>query len=200
MTKRLRKRRTRSGEERVVTTRQPVPPRELFLGFAHLGIVSFGGAIAWGRRLLVDERGWLTAGEFNEIVGLGQALPGPNMVNASVIIGSREGGALGAVAALGGILLPPFVVVLLVASLLARFADVPLVQHALHGSALAGAGLIVGTGLTMAMRLRGNALGIVLAVAALILLAVVRYPLPAILVVLVPVGVLLVVLRDRRAA
>ena len=149
------------------------------------------------RRLLVDERKWLTPDEFNEILGIGQVLPGPNVVNASVIIGAREAGALGAFAALAGILLPPLAIVLVLVSLFARYGDYPIVHEALHGSALAGAGLIVGTGLAMAARLRGNMLGIVLAIAAFVAFAVFRFPLPLVVAVIIPVGVAVAALRVR---
>jgi chromate transporter len=180
--------------------RPRITPLQLFIGFAHLGLVAFGGAITWARRLLVVERGWLTAAEFNEVIGLGQVLPGPNVVNASVVIGAREAGALGAAAALAGILLPPLAILIVLVTTLARFADVPIVQHALRGSALAGAGLIVATGAGMAGRLRGNVLGIGLAVAAFVLLVVVHTPLPLIVGILIPLGALGVVLRDRKRA
>lgn len=178
--------------------RPRIPPHELFLGFAQLGLVSFGGAIAWARRLLVNERGWLSGDEFNEIIGIGQVLPGPNVVNASVIIGAREAGLAGALAALTGILLPPLVIVVALAAFFTHVGDVAIVRAALRGSALAGAGLIIATGLGMAARLRGNTIGIVLAGAAFVMLAVVRAPLPLIVALLVPLGAALVVARDRR--
>ena len=177
--------------------RRPVSVSELFFGFAQLGVVSFGGAIAWARRLLVDERRWLTADEFNEILGIGQVLPGPNVVNASVIIGAREAGPLGSLAALAGILLPPLAIVLVLVTLFARYGDHPIVRDALHGSALAGAGLIVGTGLAMASRLRGNPLGIVLACAAFVSFAVFRLPLPLVVAVIVPLGAIVASLGLR---
>ncbi len=179
--------------------RPRVGPLALFLGFAELGLVSFGGAIAMARRLIVDKHDWLDLDEFNEIVGLAQVLPGPNVVNASVVIGQRHAGTAGALASLAGVLLPPLALVLVVAALLARFAADPWLRDALHGSALAGSGLIVATGLRMAARLRGNGLGIALAGAALGLLLL-GVPLIWIIVLLVPAGVAGVIVRDRRAA
>jgi chromate transporter len=182
-----------------VNQRPRIRPIELFFGFAQLGAMSFGGAMTIARRFLVEERRWLDAAEFNDVLGLGQVLPGPNVVNASVIIGAKEAGPLGAVAALSGILLPPLAIVLTLAAVLGRFADVAFVRHALHGSALAGSGLIVAAGLSMASRLRGNRLGIFLAACALVLLAIVRWPLPLIIAVLVPLGIGLVLVFARKA-
>ncbi len=180
--------------------RPPLRPLTIFLGFAHLGLVSFGGAIAWARRLLVDEKRWLTPAAFNEVIGLGQVLPGPNVVNASVVIGAREAGPLGALAAFCGIMLPPLALVLVVATIFAHFGDNVVVRNALRGSALAGAGLIAATGLRMAANLRGNVVGIGLAVLAFALLAIVRLPLASIVAICVPVGCAAVLLRARRAA
>ncbi|MBD5653820.1 MAG: chromate transporter, partial [Candidatus Eremiobacteraeota bacterium] len=96
--------------------RAPLRPLQLFFGFATLGVISFGGAITMARRYLVDQRHWLEPAEFNDVLGLGQVLPGPNVVNASVIIGAREAGPFGAAAALAGILLPPLAIVLVLAT------------------------------------------------------------------------------------
>ena len=63
--------------------------------------------LPWARRMIVDEKKWMTAEEFNETYSLAQFLPGPNVVNLSVVFGSRIAGAWGAIAALGGLLGPP---------------------------------------------------------------------------------------------
>ena len=181
-----------------MSVRRRIAPRELFLGFAELGVVSFGGAAVWGRRLLVNKRGWLTADEFNDVLGMGQVLPGPNMVNASVVIGAREAGVAGSLAALAGILLPPLVLVLVLVGAFERFGDVAIVRDALRGSALAATGLVLANGLAMASRLRGNGLGVAIAIAACAMLGVFRVSLPLIVAAIVPLGIVLVLLRDRR--
>ena len=184
----------------MIETKRRISPRELFLGFAELGLVSFGGAAVWGRRLLVTKRGWLTADEFNEVLGMGQVLPGPNMVNASVVIGAREAGPAGSLVALAGILLPPLAIVLALVVLFERFGDIAIVRSALRGSALAASGLVLANGLSMGSRLRGNVLGIAIAIVACLLLGVARLSLPLILVFVVPIGIVFVLVRDRRAA
>jgi len=84
---------------------QPEPaPRpniaELFTAFAAISLSGFGGVLAWARRIMVEKRRWLTAEQFNEAFALCAFLPGGNMVNFSVIFGSRLRGPLGALAAL----------------------------------------------------------------------------------------------------
>ena len=66
---------------------------ELFRGFALVSISGFGGALPWARRMIVEQRQWMTAEEFNETFSLSQFLPGPNLVNFCVVFGSRFGGA-----------------------------------------------------------------------------------------------------------
>ena len=81
-----------------------VRPRELFFAFLTIGLSGFGGVLPWARRELVDRRGWLAAEAFNDILALCQSLPGPNIVNLSVVVGGRFAGAAGALAAVLGTL------------------------------------------------------------------------------------------------
>jgi len=67
------------------------PPRdlgELFLGFLSIGARSFGGVLPWAYQAMVEERRWLTHADFTETIGLCQVLPGPNLGNASIVLGS----------------------------------------------------------------------------------------------------------------
>ena len=74
-----------------------VPPTllELFLAFALISLCGFGGVLAWSRRMLVEKRQWMTAEEFNDAYALCQFLPGPNVVNLSVVFGQRIRGPAG---------------------------------------------------------------------------------------------------------
>jgi len=73
--------------------------RDLFLCFLYMGLVGFGGVLPWARRVLVEQRKWLSSEEFAEALSLGQILPGPNVVNLSIMVGRRFHGAAGAVLA-----------------------------------------------------------------------------------------------------
>jgi chromate transporter len=90
---------------------------ELFRAFVIVSISGFGGALPWARRMIVEQRGWMTAEEFNEAFALSQFLPGPNVVNFSVVFGSRFGGAPGAAVALAGLMGPPLIIVTILAFL-----------------------------------------------------------------------------------
>src|SRR5262245_43296325 len=69
----------------------PVNPTllELLFAFATIAISGFGGVLYWSRRVMVEQRKWLTAEEFNEAYALCNFLPGPNVVNFSVVFGGR---------------------------------------------------------------------------------------------------------------
>ena len=77
---------------------QVTPPsslRELFLGFLSIGARSFGGVMPWAHRVLVEERRWISQEDFTAVVGLCQFLPGPNVGNASIVLGRRWFGIRG---------------------------------------------------------------------------------------------------------
>src|SRR5215469_9345638 len=116
---------------------------ELFLAFAYVSVSAFGGALPWARRMIVEERRWMTAEEFNETFSLAQFLPGPNVVNFSVVFGARFGGAAGAAVALAGLMGPPLIIVLILAVLYAHFGDVEALGRILTGITAAATGLLI---------------------------------------------------------
>src|SRR5262252_140647 len=116
---------------------------ELFRAFAIVSVSGFGGALPWARRMIVDQRGWMTAEEFNEAFALSQFLPGPNVVNFSVVFGSRFGGAAGAAVALAGLMGPPLIIVTVLGFLYARFGDIEVLSRILSGIAAAATGLLI---------------------------------------------------------
>jgi len=132
---------------------EPVPIKlsasELFIGFTKIGLSGFGGVLPWARRTIVEQKQWITAAEFNAILGICQLVPGPNIVNLAVCIGSRFGGAKGALAAVLGLMLAPIGVVLLLAMLYDHFSYLEAVQGMLRGISAVGVGLIAATGLKM---------------------------------------------------
>ena len=67
----------------------PASPLALFIAFTLLALQGFGGVLAVAQRELVDRRGWLTRLEFVELYAVAQLLPGPNVVNLSLMIGDR---------------------------------------------------------------------------------------------------------------
>src|SRR5215831_10674154 len=106
---------------------------ELFFGFLKVGVSGFGGVLPFARRMIVEERRWLTELEFLDVLSLSQFLPGPNIINVSIIIGRRFGGVTGSLAACGGLMLMPLVIVLALATLYAQVAQIDAVRGAFTG-------------------------------------------------------------------
>jgi chromate transporter len=163
--------------------------RGLFLGFLIVGLQGFGGVLPFARRMLVEQRGWLDDREFNEVLSLSQFLPGPNIVNASIIVGNRFRGPLGSLAATLGLMLMPFVIVLALAALYARFADLATVRGATNGVSAAATGLIIATGLKMARPLKSIPWHIVMCGLTFIAIALLRLPLLWVLAVFAPISI-----------
>jgi len=131
----------------------PAPPRslaELFLGFLSIGARSFGGVMPWAHRVMVEERRWMTEADFAETVGLCQFLPGPNIGNASIVLGKRWFGLAGALVAFLGLMALPFVWVMALGLLYADFSSNATVRAAVTGVGAAGGGLFIGTAIKLA--------------------------------------------------
>ena len=159
----------------------PASPLALFIAFSLLALQGFGGVLAVAQRELVDRRGWLTRLEFVELYAVAQLLPGPNVVNLSLMIGDRYFGLRGALAAISGMLPAPLLVVLALAASYQQLAQYPAVAGALRGMGAVAAGLILAMALKMLGTLRGNVLGPALCTAlglgTLTAIAVFRVPL-----------------------
>ena len=112
----------------------------------------------------------MTPEEFNDAYALCQFLPGPNVVNLSVVFGRRIRGAVGSAVALLGLLGPPFVIVTLIGLLYAQFGEIAALQRMLMGVAAAAVGLVMGTCAKMALPLFKDPLGLapLLALATLV--------------------------------
>jgi chromate transporter len=171
---------------------QPAPigpnPLQLFVAFSLISVSGFGGVLYWSRRMMVDERKWMTAEEFNEAYALCNFLPGPNIVNFSVVFGRQVGGTVGALVALLGLLGPPFLLVTLLGLLYASYGDIAALQRVLAGVAAAAAGLTISTGLKMAGPLLRERPGFAhaVAMAAFLTVGVLGWPIYWVLGVLVP--------------
>ena len=124
---------------------------ELFAGFFKAGILGFGGVLPVARRIIVDERQWLSQAAFNDLFSLCQFLPGANIVNFAFAFGLRNRGLAGAGAAIAGLIGAPVIIVLCLATLYNRYGAIPVVQHGLAGLAAAAAGLVMGTALKIAV-------------------------------------------------
>ena len=164
---------------------RPESLADLFVSFTLLALQGFGGVLAVVQREMVEKKRWMTREEFVEEWAVAQIMPGPNVVNLSLMIGSRYFGFKGAMAALAGMLAAPLVVVLLLALVYAQFADHPGVQGALRGMAAVAAGLIAATGLKLFGALQKNVLGLKLCITlgalCFVAIGLLRWPLAYVL-------------------
>ena len=164
---------------------------ELFRAFAGVSLSSFGGVLAWSRRMLVEDKRWMTAEEFNEVLALCQFLPGPNIVNVCAVFGVRVRGIAGALACLTGLLGPSIVLMIAAGTLYRSFGSLPELRGMLSGLAAAAAGMIIATAVQMAEPLRRFRPGPehAVALAAFVAVGVLRLSLPLVLLVLVPTSI-----------
>src|SRR5882672_11292723 len=135
------------------STRTPPSLAELFVAFAKMSLAGFGGVLVWARRGIVDQHRWMTADEFNETFALCHFLPGPNIVNLSVVFGARFRGIAGGIAAFSGLVGPPVVVVTILAVLYQHFGEVDALRRTLSGVSCAAVGLLISVVLRMMMPL-----------------------------------------------
>ena len=160
---------------------QPESLTDLFVAFTLLALQGFGGVLAIAQHELVERRRWLSREEFIEEWAVAQVMPGPNVVNLAMMLGSRYFGLPGAIAALAGMLALPLVLVLLLAMVYAQYASHPAVAGALRGIAAVAVGMLVATGLKLFAALKTNPLGfsvgLAFGVACFIAVALLRWPL-----------------------
>jgi len=181
-----------------------VPPGllALFLAFARMSLAGFGGVLVFARQAIVEQHCWMTADEFNETFALCHLLPGPNIVNLSMVFGARLRGIAGGIAAFAGLLLPPTLIMTVLAIIYARFGDVEVLRRILAGISCAAIGVLVAVLFRMMTPLlkRLDALALILMLGVFLAIGVLRLPLQAVLLVAIPVSVGATFLMRRKVA
>jgi chromate transporter len=185
-----------TGRERP-TERPRVGLRELFLAFFEITTSGFGGALPWARRTLVERRGWLTDREFAELLGFCQVLPGGNIINLAITIGTRRCGPLGALAAFSGLMLPPFFLFVGVGILYGYGARIEAIQTALRGVSSVAVGMLMVVGVRMVLSYRREPWALIIATVGFVAAGLLRLPLLLVLLVLAPVSVAVAWWRTR---
>ena len=172
----------------------------LFAAFARMSLSGFGGVLAFARRGIVEQHRWMTAEEFNETFALCHFLPGPNIVNLSVVFGSRFRGVPGSIAAFAGLVGPPVVIVTILAVLYARYGEIDALRRVLAGVSCAAVGLLISVVFRMMMPLikKRDIVGVVVMAAVFTAIGVLRLPLPAVLLVAIPLSIGITVAMRRR--
>jgi chromate transporter len=180
----------------------PAPPSliALFVAFAKMSLAGFGGVLVWARRGIVDQHRWMTADEFNETFALCHFLPGPNIVNLTFVFGSRFRGLAGGIAAFAGLVGPPAVIVTVLAALYQRFGEIDALRRILAGVSCAAIGLLISTVFRMMLPLikRRDLVGLVVMLAVFAAIGLLRLPLPAVLLVAIPLSIAITYAMRRR--
>ena len=180
-----------AGALDVGETRPPVTLGALFLAFLKTSMYGFGGPIVWVRRIVVDERRWLSDRDFADLLSFCQFMPGPNVVSITVCIGAKFRGPVGALAALAGFIVIPWAVGFGLGALLLSYAQTPLLQGILRGVAAAAAGLLIATGIRLLLPHRHRPTALAFAAFAFVGLAIVKLPLLIVVLGLVPLSIAL---------
>lgn len=124
---------------------------DLFLTFLKIGAVSFGGGYSM-IPLVTEEvvgKGWMTESQVLDFIAVSESTPGPVAVNMATFVGATQGGILGAIISTLGVVLPAFVIILVIASVLKGLLKYAPTNAFLRGVRPVVMGLIVGTGVTL---------------------------------------------------
>ena len=109
---------------------------DLFLTFAKVGVMTFGGGYAMLpilQREVVENKGWATEEELADYFAIGQCTPGVIAVNTATFIGQKKRGVLGGILATLGVVFPSVVIISVLAGLISNFANLAVVQNAFAG-------------------------------------------------------------------
>lgn len=109
---------------------------EMFLTFARIGGLTFGGGYAMLpmlQREVVEKQHWATEEELADYYAIGQCTPGIIAVNTATFIGYRQAGVIGGIVATAGVVFPSLVIITVIAAFLTNFAELPVVQYAFEG-------------------------------------------------------------------
>src|ERR1700739_2463253 len=185
-----------------IPTSAPPSVISLFLAFAKMSVAGFGGVLYWARRGIVDQHRWMSADEFNETYALCHFLPGPNIVNFSMVFGSRFRGIAGGIAAFCGLVGPPVVIMTILGVLYQRFGEIEVLRRILAGVSCAAVGLLIAVVFRMMTPLikRRDAIGLVVLAAVFVAIGLLRLPLPTVLLVAIPISIAITFFVRRRGA
>jgi chromate transporter len=175
------------------TLDQPGVPTlsEIFMGFLGIALTGFGGVMPWAQRMLVEKKKWMTPEKFAEDVSLAQFLPGPNIINLSIVVGSRWRGPVGALVACLGLIGAPVVLMMMFGALYMRYGDAAWLGGPLKGLSASAVGLVAAMTMKLAAPMfRGKrVMAICFAILAFLAVGFLRIPLWWVLVVLAPLSI-----------
>ena len=171
---------------------------DIFAGFFLIGMFGFGGIAAAMHHVIVERRRWLNDQDYASVLGLGQVLPGANLVNMATIVGDRFQGFIGAVLALAGLIFMPIVILVGLATVYDQFASNPDVIAATKAAAAAAVGLMFGTAYKIGKTIVTTRWALLFALLSFVSIGFLRLPLVGTLLVLGPIAVAVSFWRSER--
>lgn len=131
----------------------------LFLEFFKIGLFTFGGGLSMIPLIeqVVYKYDWITQSQFIDFLGICESTPGPIAINMATYIGSTQAGLLGSIAATLGVVMPSFIIIILIASILKNFAENKYVKAFLKGVKPVVIALILSTGVILLAKTLGYA-------------------------------------------
>ena len=167
--------------------------------FLRVGVTAFGGGTtAFTHRELVERTGWLTEQSFLTGLTIAQVLPGANPVNLALYFGLQLRGKWGAAAAVFGMVMPGFCLILCCGILYTTFSDYPVMHVALMGLAAAGVGATCALGVKVAAKLERRVVPILIAAGTFAAVGLMHWPMVNVIAVVVPLSLWLAVRRERN--
>jgi chromate transporter len=190
-----------TGSEQAEKMAQAVHLGALFTAFLTISLCGVGGGtgIVWARRIAVENRRWVTDGEFADIISLCQFMPGPNIIGIAVCVGAKMRGAIGAIAALCGFLAIPWTVGLSLGLLYLKYANLIALRNILGGIATSAAGLLIAMGVRLLKPHHHRPASLLFAALAFSLITFGKLPLFAVLFCVVPLSILVAGIENARA-
>lgn len=131
----------------------------LFLEFFKIGLFTFGGGLSMIPLIeqVVYKYDWITQSQFIDFLGICESTPGPIAINMATYIGSTQAGLLGSIAATLGVVMPSFIIIILIASILKNFTENKYVKAFLKGVKPVVIALILSTGVILLAKTLGYA-------------------------------------------
>lgn len=171
----------------------------LFTACLRVSLLGFGGGLVWARRIVVEQRQWMDEQEFAETLTLCQFMPGPNIVGIMVCVGSKLRGPIGAITAVSGFIIIPWMVGLSLGGLYLHHAHFAILQNILGGLSAAAAGLLIATGIRLLMPHRRRGTALLFAALAFAGMVLTKLPLLVVLIGLAPLSIAAAGLETARA-
>jgi chromate transporter len=168
--------------------------------FVRLGAMTFGGSVqSWVHREVVERRGWIDNKAFLSGLTVAQVLPGANPVNIALYVGLKLRGGIGAVAAVVGMVVPAFCVILCLGYFYRGYGHLAVVHFVLAGLAASGVGATLTMGIKVARRLPRNLITALIALTVFFVVGVLRWPMIPVVAVAIPTSIAVAFLANRRA-